>query len=182
MKPFGRFVQRPLGMVELVHPLSQRLRLQFFPHDSHDARISFTMTTKTKAPRTRQDFTRYLRSVFDRIQAVHEADESEQIDIAAIVEQASIYACRFGAGDLIDPPHNAMTPREALVVIGRLLAWAEQNSGDYFDSSQAADYLGISGPSLYGLVERKQIVPLRGPRRTYRFTRKQLENYLAQGS
>lgn len=137
------------------------------------------MTTKAKPPRTRQEFTRYLRDAFDQLQAVHEADEFEQIDIAATVEEANIHACRFGAGDLIDPQHSMMKPREALVVIGRLLAWAEGNRGDYFDSSQAADYLGITGASLYGLVERKRLVPLRGPRRTYRFTRNQLDNYLA---
>lgn len=132
-----------------------------------------------KPPRTKQEFTRYLRAAFDRLQAIHEADSFEQMDIAQLVEEVSVTACRFGAGHLIDPPHQAMTPREALVVVGRLLAWSEENLGSFFDSSQAADYLGITGASLYGLVERKRIVPLRGPRRTYRFTRKQLDEYLA---
>ncbi len=137
------------------------------------------MTAKMKQPRTKQEFCRYVRDAFDQLQTIHEADEFEQIDIAAMVEEISIHACRFGAGDLIDPPHDLMTPREALVVVGRLLAWTERNSGDYFDSSQAADYLGITSASLYGLVERKRLVPLRGPRRTYRFTKKQLDHYLA---
>ena len=39
-----------------------------------------------------------------------------------------------------------------------------------------------SKKSLYGLVERKRLTPLRGPRRTYRFTREQLDHYLAENS
>ena len=49
----------------------------------------------------------------------------------------------------------------------------------YFDSTAAADYLGITEKSLYAIVERKRLTPLRGPRRTYRFTQKQLDDYLA---
>jgi excisionase family DNA binding protein len=135
-----------------------------------------------KPPRTRQEFTRYLRDGFGQLQAIHEADFFEQVEIADLVEEVSVMAARFGAGHLIDPPHQMMKPREALVVVGRLLAWAEENVGNYFDSSQAADYLGITGASLYTLVERKRLVPLRGPRRTYRFTRKQLDDYLAKSS
>jgi hypothetical protein len=48
----------------------------------------------------------------------------------------------------------------------------------YMDSKEAADYLGISAKSLYAQVERRQIIPLRGPRRTYRFTPKMLDEYL----
>ncbi len=48
----------------------------------------------------------------------------------------------------------------------------------YMDCEEAADYLGISAKSLYGQVERRQIIPLRGPRRTYRFTPKMLDEYL----
>jgi excisionase family DNA binding protein len=135
-----------------------------------------------KPPRTRQEFTRYLRDTFDQLQAIHEADSFEQVEIADLVEDVSVMAARFGAGHLIDPPHPRMKPRDALVVVGRLLAWTEENRGSYFDSSQAADYLGITGASLYALVERKRLVPLRGPRRTYRFTRKQLDDYLAKSS
>jgi len=55
-------------------------------------------------------------------------------------------------------------------------------SEKYLDSKQACDYLGITESSLYGLVERKRITPLRGPRRSYRFTKQQLDNYLANNS
>ena len=138
--------------------------------------------SNVKTPRTKQEFARYLREAFDQLQAIHEANSFEEMEIADLVEEVSVTAARFGAGHLIDPPHQVMKPREALVVVGRLLAWAEENPGTYFDSSQAADYLGITGASLYGLVERKRLVPLRGPRRSYRFTRKQLDDYLAKSS
>jgi hypothetical protein len=133
---------------------------------------------KLKSPRTKQEFVRYLRDVFVKLEHVHTSDYFEEMSLADLIEEVSVLACRCGAGDLIDPHHHAMKTRNALVVVGRLLAWAEQNSGDYFDSRQAADYIGVTIASLYGLVERKRIVPLRGPRRTYRFTRKQLDHYL----
>lgn len=132
-----------------------------------------------KPPRNRQEFIRYLRDAFDTVEDAHTSDHFEEMSLADLIEEISVMACRFGAGELIDPKHHIMTPRDALVVVGRLLAWAERNPGDHFDSQQAADYLGVTGASLYGLVERKRLVPLRGPRRTYRFTRKQLDNYLA---
>lgn len=134
---------------------------------------------KLKLPKTRREFIRYLRDVFDELQLAHTTDYFEEMDLAALVEEVSVTACRFGAGHLIDPHHHMMNTRQALIVVGRLLAWAEHDPGDYFDSPQAADYLGITKASLYGLVKRKRIVPLRGPRRTYRFTKKQLDHYLA---
>jgi excisionase family DNA binding protein len=48
----------------------------------------------------------------------------------------------------------------------------------YIDSEEAATYLGITIKSLYGQVERGHIKPLRGPRRTYRFTTEMLDEYL----
>ena len=138
--------------------------------------IESEIETETK---NRQEFTRYLRDVFDKLEDTHTSDHFEEMDLADLIEQVSITACRFRAGDLIGPQRQIMAPREALAVVGRLLAWAEQNPGDYFDCRQAADYIGVTVASLYGLVERKRIVPLRGPRRTYRFTKKQLDHYLA---
>ncbi len=133
---------------------------------------------KTKPPKTRQEFVRYLRDVFVKLEYAHTSDYIEEIDLANLIEEVSVTACRFGAGHLIDPQHHTMKTREALVVVGRMLAWAEQNPGDYFDSRQAADYIGVTAASLYGLIERKRLVPLRGPRRTYRFTKMQLDQYL----
>jgi hypothetical protein len=55
-------------------------------------------------------------------------------------------------------------------------------STPYLDSAQAAAYLGISVSSLYGLVERRHLKPLRGPKRTYRFTTGMLDDYLGRAT
>ena len=137
---------------------------------------------KTKPPKTKRDFVRYLRDVFDDLQDAHVSDLFEEISLADLIEEVSATACRFGAGHLIEPFQYMMKTREALAIVGRLLVWAERTTEDHFDRAQAADYLGITAASLYGLVERKRIVPLRGPRRTYRFTKEQLEKYLASNT
>jgi excisionase family DNA binding protein len=51
----------------------------------------------------------------------------------------------------------------------------------YLDAEQAATYLGTTLSSLYGLVERRRLRPLRGPRRRYRFTTEMLDEYLRGG-
>ena len=51
----------------------------------------------------------------------------------------------------------------------------------FLDAEQAAAYLGTTVSSLYGLVERRQIEPMRGPRRRYRFTKEILDGYLKRG-
>jgi len=55
---------------------------------------------------------------------------------------------------------------------------SESKESPYLDANGAADYLGISMKSLYGIVERKHLIPLRGPRRRYKFTKEMLDNYL----
>lgn len=51
----------------------------------------------------------------------------------------------------------------------------------YLDAEQAAAYLGISLKSLYGIVERGHLEPLRGPRRRYRFKATMLDDSLGRG-
>jgi excisionase family DNA binding protein len=48
----------------------------------------------------------------------------------------------------------------------------------FLDAGEAAAYLGITVSSLYGIVERRHLTPLRGPRRRYRFTKELLDDYL----
>jgi len=55
---------------------------------------------------------------------------------------------------------------------------SERSKSPYLDAKEAAEYLGTTVKSLYGLVERRRMVPLRGPRRTYRFTKELLDDYL----
>lgn len=51
-------------------------------------------------------------------------------------------------------------------------------SSPYLTAEEAAAYLGITMDSLYGLVDRRILIPLRGPRRRYRFTKEMLDEYL----
>ena len=52
-------------------------------------------------------------------------------------------------------------------------------TGRYLNAEQAAEYLGCSVKSLYRQVELGRLVPLRGPKRSYRFTAAMLDKYLA---
>jgi len=54
----------------------------------------------------------------------------------------------------------------------------QRPASPYLTAVEAAQYLGISIKSLYGAVERRHLVPLRGPRRSYRFTVEMLDEYL----
>ena len=58
------------------------------------------------------------------------------------------------------------------------LAAEERPRSPYLGAGEAAEYLGITVSSLYGVVERGHVVPLRGPRRSYRFTESMLDEYL----
>lgn len=129
--------------------------------------------------RTIEDYRRHLQSAFDVLALwcqYGEPDWYRGLEVGEIVDENQRLGCRFGC----DVPRVATAdPQAALQQVGKLLAWAKRQ-GPYFDSAGACDYLGITEQSLYGLVERKRLKPLRGPRRTYRFTRKQLDDYLAQ--
>jgi excisionase family DNA binding protein len=138
----------------------------------------------TKEPRTIPEFRRWLTEAFDTINLLckyGEPDFFDTLDVADTVDQAARLACRFGAGHLAGPEQAMLSPREALAIIGRILVWAESQS-QFFDAVQASNYLGITRQSLYDLVERKKLTPLRGPRRTYRFTKKQLDDYHAENT
>jgi CRP-like cAMP-binding protein len=52
------------------------------------------------------------------------------------------------------------------------------SGSQYLKAQDAADYLGITVKSLYGIVERRHLRPLRGPKRSYRFTQRMLDDYL----
>lgn len=56
---------------------------------------------------------------------------------------------------------------------------AERKPTRYLNAEQAAEYLGCSVKSLYRQVELGKLEPLRGPKRSYRFTAAMLDKYLA---
>jgi excisionase family DNA binding protein len=132
-----------------------------------------------KAPKNLKELTAYLEEQYATLADVAEAQPNcfDEWAVAEIVSATSRAVCRFGG-----PAGQASRLSDALEIVGRQLAWAREKlapPSPYFDSAAAANYLRITEQSLYGLVERKRLVPLRGPRRTYRFTKQQLDQYLA---
>jgi excisionase family DNA binding protein len=128
--------------------------------------------------RTIEDLRRHLQEQFDTLSlaAEHGTDWFDDVATAELVEGCQRAACRFGWTP--GPEPAGIRPRDALAILGKMLQWAESQC-PYFDSVQACNYLGITAASLYGLVERRRLTPLRGPRRSYRFTKRQLDDYLA---
>ena len=133
---------------------------------------------KTKPPRNRQEFTRYLRDAFDTVKDAHTSDHVEEFSIADLIEEISVLACRFGAGDLIDPQRHTMTPREALVVVGRLLAWAEQELSPTLDVYELAMRLGCTVRTVWRMEAKGLIPPARRVGRLVRWDREEIEDWL----
>ena len=101
---------------------------------------------KPRFPKNKKDFVRYLRDVFDDLQTAHVSDLFEEMSLADLIEEVCVMACRFGGGHLINPHHHIMKTREALAVVGRLLAWAENQmpESELLTVAEVAVMLGIS--------------------------------------
>jgi excisionase family DNA binding protein len=136
-----------------------------------------------RTPKHIRELVAYLEERFALLETLdqHEPDCFDQWGVEDLLAQTSRTVCRFG-GPAGKPTGSI---QGAMETVGRQLAWARQQlspQSPYFDTAQACDYLGVTGKSLYALVERGRLTPLRGPRRSYRFTREMLDAYLAQNS
>jgi excisionase family DNA binding protein len=129
--------------------------------------------------RTIEDLRKHLQEQFDRLDLAcqHNTDWFTDASTAEMVEECQRLACRFGWSP-IGPEPTRIKGRDALAILGKMLRWADEQC-PFLDSSAACNYLGVTEQSLYGLVERKRLIPLRGPRRSYRFTKQMLDQYLA---
>ena len=108
----------------------------------------YAMNTKT--PRTIREYREYLQDAFDTLKSDHASDFFDQMQIADQVEEASVLACRFGAGHLIETKHHVLTPREALVLVGRLLAWVEKEvRSPTLDVHEMASLLGCTERTVW---------------------------------
>lgn len=116
-------------------------------------------------PKTLHHFQRWLQSEFDDMDFYcrhAEADYFEQLQIGETVEQASRLACRFGGGHLIGKEQGVLTPREALVVLGRLLAWAREQSthpAALLSAEEVGRLLGVSVRSIWRMLSAGEIPP-----------------------
>ena len=128
---------------------------------------------------------RWLSQHIDELDRLYEhPDPGDNVwaRCAAIVHEAGDHAARAGLADLFERSRSFggyTGPMEAKGFLSECLA-VLQTPSPYLDSRQAAEYLRITVKSLYALVETRQLTPLRGPRRTYRFTPEMLDNYLAE--
>ena len=115
-----------------------------------------------KHPTNKTAFRRWLREQFEVIEVLVEhgaPDFYTGIEIADLVEQAQRIACRFGAGHLIGDELPTPTPRQALAVIGRLLAWAEQGDPpDLLSVREVAGKLGTSSRTVWRMASAGEIL------------------------
>lgn len=122
----------------------------------------------------------------DRLYDHADPHESVWLRCGAIVAEAGDHAARLGLAEQFKSSRQfgpMVDPLDAKVFLAACIgACAKPAGSQYLDSAGACNYLGITGHSLYGLVERGHIIPLRGPRRSYRFTPTMLDEYLCRKS
>jgi predicted DNA-binding transcriptional regulator AlpA len=134
----------------------------------------------TKQPKTKRDFARWLQAVFDDLKDARDADFYEQMEIAQMVEEASVWASRFGAGHLIDQERPMVSPRDALTVIGRLLAWAEKEENSAtLDVYELAKLLGCHHRTIWRHEGKGLIPEARRIGGIVRWDRTEIEEWLA---
>jgi len=158
---------------------------------------------------TIRDFRRWLEEAFDFLDKVakygppHEhpvADEAlpadgwpvcrdanalyVEIQAAEIAEEARRLACVFGGGHLVGDEVAAVTPREALAIVGRLLNWARETVPDAatLTVTEAAKLLRVSRNKVLGWVNSGRLravnTAMGQGRPRYRITRADLEGFL----
>lgn len=116
-------------------------------------------------PRTFPQFLRWLQGEFDDMETCAryaEPDYFEQLQIGETVEQACRLACRFGGGHLIGREQGILTPRDALVILGRLLAWAREQSSQpaaLLSADEVGRLLGVSTRSVWRMLSAGEIPP-----------------------
>jgi len=114
-------------------------------------------------PKNLSQFQRWLQSAFDDMEVCTryaEPDFFDKLGVAETVEQASRLACRFGGGHLIGKEQGVMTPREALVVLGRLLAWTREQSSQpaaLLSAEEVGRLLGVSTRTIWRMLSAGEI-------------------------
>jgi excisionase family DNA binding protein len=131
-----------------------------------------------------QNFIERRMNELNRLEALAEPDCAVTHErAAAIVGEVADRMARMGHSELMAESIEyapACDPMQAKVFLSRCLSAIAppKIASPFFDSSQACEYLGITAGQLYRQVELRKIVPLRGPRNRYRFTKEQLDDYV----
>jgi len=140
-------------------------------------------------PKSLAQLLKWLQSAFDETELYAryaEVDFFDKLGIADTVEQASRLACRFGGGHLLEEEKAVRTPREALAILGRMLAWAQEQHSEKAEGSStmltASDLAEMLGIDLRSIWRRKADGTLPQPvqlGRSVRWVRKEVEQWLA---
>ena len=105
---------------------------------------------------------------------------------SAIVQDVGNRMARLGFAELYELSQEYIPfahPDEAKGYLSQCLAVLPEPpavESPYLDSEKAARYLGIDVKQLYRQVELGKLKPLRGPRKSYRFTQAMLDEYLGK--
>ena len=144
------------GFLLFLRPVCCRLTPSVWSHPlvCVDPAQSWCVRFKKERMKSKKAFRRWLITQFDEIEAICEfgqPDFYDRLDITGTVDQACRYASRLGGGDLIGDEIPIATPRQALVVIGRLLAWSVRpdHPPDLLSVNQVSDKLGLSVRSVW---------------------------------
>ncbi len=145
-----------------------------------------------------EGFITFFQECFEMMHAIDpsipKALPAQCFDVEFIAERLGIPIEDFGIEPKVAEPELALTAiTKATEVIADYVRSDKQVNDQnaiapprlespYLNAQDASAYLQITIKSLYGIVERGHLKPLRGPKRQYRFTRKMLDDYLSRGS
>ena len=103
--------------------------------------------------KTIADYRRLLQDRWETLSGICSADVDvwEEWQINEWVEECQTLGCRFGC-DLVADESGVRTPREALPIIGKLLAWATPPP-ELLTVQQTAEKLGVSPRTIYDLCD-----------------------------
>src|SRR5208282_1209942 len=119
-----------------------------------------TATKDNEHMKTRNDLRRLLQDAFDKIEFICcHGDFYSGLEATGIAHDAYVLACRHGC---VIEMSKLKTDHDALRLVGRLLAWAEQakTPGDMpegmLNLAQASAYLGCTVHGLRKVITRTQ--------------------------
>jgi len=103
-----------------------------------------------------------LETVCEQLETFCDADADfyDQLVVAQIVEEAVRGAIKAGAGHLVPAEQTLYGPREALAVLGRILAWAQDQDSEpplLISAATVAQMLNRSVRTVWRLASAGEI-------------------------
>jgi len=137
---------------------------------------------------THATYRRWLNDQFKWLDGLVDLDGPDYEDVDAMIRNAANRAAKLGLAEVVKyarMPPGGLAPGKAREILADCLTAVDRRSPvqeSWIDADGAAKYLGVTLNSLYGLVERRKLVPDgRGPKRRYRFKTATLDAYVRNG-